>query len=116
MAESQGKIISPVDPRAFARGTIRGSKRHLLISVAMTVAFAGAGLACGASALTLLALAVMCGGLVTYNLVRIRAARRALGSPQLAHDFVLAQKRSHLVRGTLYLIASPVLLALEVKR
>ena len=111
MVVSQNKTVSPVDPSSFARGTIRGSRRHLLLSVVWFTAVAGAVLASGASVLTVVVLAAICAGLIAYNLVRIRAATRALGSPQLAHDFVLAQKRSHLVRGRIYLIASPILLA-----
>lgn len=100
----------PLDLQRFARSVISASKRHLLISVLGTLALEAANYATGASILTMAILATIGTSLVLYNLLRIRRAARALESTTDAGEFVVAQRRSHRVRGKVYLVASPIVL------
>ena len=97
-----------VDPEAFARETIAASKRHLLTSVVLTVV-GGSALALTGYLPGAFTMAGIGSFLVLYNVFRIRAASRALSSTDLGTTFVRGQRRSHLVRGTVYLVGSPVL-------
>jgi hypothetical protein len=47
--------------------------------------------------------------LFAYNFFRIRSARRALAAPGRLPEFARAQRKSHLVRGRIYLVAAPII-------
>jgi hypothetical protein len=105
---SRARTSLHLDPQAFARGAITASKRHLVSSVLLTVAV-GVAAALLHYATAMIAAGMIGFFLVVYNVLRIRAASRALGSAELGVKFVERQRRSHLVRGTAYLFLSPVL-------
>jgi hypothetical protein len=97
--------------RRFAERTIRGSRHNVRFGIIATVAveafeiLARAGIGVHASVLAILALSL------AYNTVRIRAARRAiaLGTLEALRKHLDDQKRSHLLRGRIFLVAAPVL-------
>lgn len=101
--------VRTLDPTAFARGTIAGSKRHLAQSAMLAAVVAALGALIGAPAIHLVGIGVIGAALVAYNLLRIRNAKRALQSAEGGRAFVRDQRQSHLVRGKLYLVASPLL-------
>ena len=103
--------VQPLDPAVLARGVIAGSKRHVAGSMGLAITLATVTMLLGASRvyLGIFAGAAVC--MVLYNIVRIRAATRALDTPERGPAFVHAQQRSHQVRGTIYLVTSPVLVA-----
>jgi Flp pilus assembly protein TadB len=105
-----GASPAPLEPTAFAARVIAGSKRHLALCVLLTCAIAVMGVALGAPWKWLAALGVIGASQVLYNVLRIRGARRALRSAQAGGDFIGAQKRSHLLRGKVLLVVSPLLL------
>lgn len=99
--------------RDCAHGVERGSRRHLATSIAVgAVVFAcEAGLGGGPVAYVFVVLVT--GMLVACNVGRIRSARRAVtGSLEAARAYVLGQRRSHLIRGQVFLVGAPVILAI----
>ena len=96
--------------RAQAATIVRRSWQHLGASVVLCVAIAAwfstqrapawaYGIVVGVGALS-----------VTYDLLRIAVARRALRDPSRLEGFASGQRRSHRVRGRVYLVAAPMLI------
>src|SRR5688572_11791969 len=79
---------TPQHPKDFAQRAMAGSKLHLGVSVLLTLAIAVTSALVGATAVHLGAVGAMGVFLVSYNLLRIRAARGALRSAQAGNDFV----------------------------
>ena len=94
----------------FAHGVVRGSRRHLLTSVLLCGGLVAWGVHLGSDPASRVLMCAIGAALLLYNLLRIRSARRALASTELAQRFVLAQRRSHLLRGTTFLVLTPMLL------
>jgi hypothetical protein len=91
--------------------TITRSWQHLATSVllcgAVVAWYAGRGASVGA----FLGVGAIGAFLVGYNVVRIARARAALREPSLLSRFAEGQRQSHRVRGRLYLIGAPVIVA-----
>jgi hypothetical protein len=98
--------------RLIAQGTIRGSLRHLVLSVVMGVTILAWYATSGAPRSTYVVIVAIGVFLVAYNVSRITRARRALAAPEQLADFAAGQRRSHRVRGRIFLVAAPVVLAL----
>ncbi|HEX4352447.1 MAG TPA: hypothetical protein VHZ95_06025 [Polyangiales bacterium] len=81
----------------------------MILSAAGFFVLVGASALLHATAGHYAALAAFLCMIVVYNLLRIRAARSVFASREAATRFIARQRRSHLVRGTAYLIISPAL-------
>lgn len=101
---------TPLDRVVFARGVIAASGRHVVVAGLLVSGLATVAALSGASAPVILVPLGLGASLVLYNLLRIRAAKRSLQSPEAGAELMRQQRRSHLVRGTFYLVASPILL------
>lgn len=99
--------------RGFAEGAVRGSRRHMVMSLLVCGAVEAFEISVHASAGVHAGVIGILVFLVVYNVLRIRLARRALaaGTADALRAFVHGQKRSHLVRGRIFLIACPVVVA-----
>jgi hypothetical protein len=94
----------------FARTTLRRSRTHLATTVLLyggiAIWFASVHASAGYFAFLVAA------GLfiALYNLRRMRSARLALANPERLSSFAADQRRSHRLRGTIYLAVTPPLL------
>ena len=104
--------MSEAQLRAFARGTEHASLRHLRFSIPVGIVVLVCEVVLGGGPFAYAFVGALTIVLVFYNIVRIRSARRAAaGSIEAGRAFILEQRRSHLVRGRLFLVGVPVLVA-----
>jgi hypothetical protein len=94
----------------LARDCVRGSWRHMatgsMICAAIVLWYGVRGASMSRIAFVV-AFAML---VVGYDLGRIFAARRALRDPSRLRSFSLGQRRSHLARGRIFMIAMPAIL------
>ena len=95
----------------YARTAVTRSWQHMASSVLLCGAilawYAGRGAPLGA----FVAVGFIAALLVGYNVVRIARARAALREPSLLPRFAEGQRQSHRVRGRVYLISAPIVVA-----
>ncbi len=96
--------------RSLARDCVRGSWRHMATGSMICAAIVAWYGWRGAATSSIASVAAFALFIVGYNLRRIFAARRALGDPSRLRGFSLGQRRSHLVRGRVFMIAMPLIL------
>ena len=100
-----------MDPIALATTTIRRSWQHMAASVALCLSILTWYAQTHAPRAAFLGVGMIGLCLVGYNLVRIRRAQAALDAPETLPAFVTGQRTSHRVRGRIFLVTAPVLLA-----
>jgi hypothetical protein len=97
--------------KGFATVAVRRSWQHMGASVALCAATFGWYVIRDAPRSTFVAIAATGLFLVVYNVVRIAKARRALLVPSRLDEFAGGQLQSHRVRGRIYLVLAPVVIA-----
>jgi hypothetical protein len=83
----------------------------MAVSVLLCAAILGWYAARGASAVAFVGVVVIGVFLVVFDAVRIAGARAAIREPSSLSRFADGQRRSHRVRGHLFLVGAPVILA-----
>jgi threonine/homoserine/homoserine lactone efflux protein len=96
-------------PGGYAVTVVRRSWRHMGLSVAMCAAILGWYASRGASPAAFIGVTCIGVFLVIYDVIRIVRARDALAEPDRLDGFASEQRRSHRVRGRIYLVTAPVL-------
>jgi hypothetical protein len=83
----------------------------MAVSVLLCAAILGWYAARGAQAVAFVGIVVIGVFLVVFDVVRIARARAAIREPSSLPRFADGQRRSHRVRGRLYLVGAPVIVA-----
>jgi hypothetical protein len=82
----------------------------MAISVAICGLILGWYVRRGAPVIAYVAVAVIAAFLIVYNVARVVRARSALREPAFLESFAAAQRRSHRLRGRIYLVGAPILI------
>jgi hypothetical protein len=96
--------------RRLASDCVRGSWRHMATGTMICAAIIGWYGWRGAAMSSIAVVAAFACVIVGYNFARIFGARRALHDPSRLRGFSLGQRRSHLVRGRIFMVAMPLIL------
>jgi hypothetical protein len=91
--------------------TVRRSWQHMAASITLCAATLGWFAVRGASAWEYAEVVGLGAFYVGYNVVRIGRARVALRDPSELESFAAGQRQSHRVRGRVFLVAAPILVA-----
>jgi hypothetical protein len=115
--DGEDDVTQPTDQgrietlRRHAGMTVTRSWQHMAGSVLLCGAIVAWYAVRGASVAAFVGVGAIGAFLVGYNVVRIARARAALREPSLLPRFADGQRQSHRVRGRLYLIGAPVIIA-----
>ena len=94
--------------KSHASMTVRKSWEHMGLSVALCVAILAWYAIRGAPVAAFVGVTGIGVFLVAYNIVRITRARDALREPARLAAFAKGQRRSHKIRGRVYLVGAPI--------
>ena len=109
-------MVTSGDPRMEgllrqAGMTVKRSWQHMAVSVALCAAVVVWYAVRCAPASVFFGVTGIGAFLVVYNVVRIARARAAVREPSRLERFAQGQRRSHWIRGRLYLVGAPILVA-----
>jgi hypothetical protein len=102
--------------RRFAAGTARASRRQLGLSVALIAGIIVVLVAIGAPTSALVKPACIGVFLIAVHTRRLVLAKAELRQPRADGAFIRSHRRSHLLRGRIFLVACPILVLYTLTR